>query len=59
MEPNVPRCGIGAIDRKMRRHARGCASWRLFVRRFGYRRVHILLKREGLVMNHKKLVQRR
>jgi putative transposase len=24
-------------------------------RRFGYRRLHILLKREGLIMNHKKL----
>src|SRR4029077_7882708 len=24
-------------------------------RRFGYRRLHILLKREGIVMNHKKL----
>jgi transposase InsO family protein len=24
-------------------------------RRFGYRRLHILLTREGLVMNHKKL----
>src|SRR5205814_3007251 len=24
-------------------------------RRFGYRRLHILLKREGIIMNHKKL----
>jgi putative transposase len=24
-------------------------------RRFGYRRLHILLRREGIVMNHKKL----
>jgi hypothetical protein len=24
-------------------------------RRFGYRRLHLLLKNEGLVMNHKKL----
>ena len=24
-------------------------------RRFGYRRLHVLLKREGIIMNHKKL----
>ena len=24
-------------------------------RRFGYRRLHILLRREGIIMNHKKL----
>jgi putative transposase len=24
-------------------------------RRFGYRRLHILLRREGMVLNHKKL----
>jgi putative transposase len=24
-------------------------------RRFGYRRLHILLRREGLALNHKKL----
>jgi HTH-like domain len=32
-----------------------CASFAAIRRRFGYRRLHILLVREGLVMNHKKL----
>jgi uncharacterized protein YjiS (DUF1127 family) len=30
LEPIAPRCGIGAVERTMRQHARGCASWRLF-----------------------------
>jgi putative transposase len=45
-----------AEDAAARARLRELASVR---RRFGYRRLHILLKREGIVMNHKKLVQRR
>ena len=36
----------------MRRRLQALASER---RRFGYRRLHILLKREGIALNHKKL----
>jgi len=43
-------------DAAARARLRELASVR---RRFGYRRLHVLLKREGIVMNHKKLVQRR
>jgi putative transposase len=39
-------------DAAARARLRELASVR---RRFGYRRLHILLKREGIVMNHKKL----
>jgi transposase InsO family protein len=39
-------------DRAVRARLRELAAIR---RRFGYRRLHILLKREGIVMNHKKL----
>lgn len=39
-------------DAEMRRRLRALASER---RRFGYRRLHILLKRESIVVNHKKL----
>ena len=39
-------------DADVRRRLRALASER---RRFGYRRLHILLKREGIVVNHKKL----
>jgi putative transposase len=39
-------------DGAMRRRLRELAAQR---RRFGYRRLHILMTREGLVMNHKKL----
>src|SRR6201993_2278182 len=39
-------------DAAVRVRLRELASIR---RRFGYRRLHILLKREGIVMNHKKL----
>ena len=38
-----------------RRPRSGCASWRRQRRRFGYRRLHILLRREGILLNHKKL----
>jgi putative transposase len=41
-----PRFAIAASDLMMKRYER---------RRFGYRRLHILLAREGMVMNHKKL----
>ena len=44
-----------AAGRTMRRCARGCASWPPCRRRFGYRRLHVLLRREGIAMNHKKL----
>lgn len=39
-------------DAAVRLRLRALASER---RRFGYRRLHILLKREGIVVNHKKL----
>ena len=39
-------------DEAARMRLRELASVR---RRFGYRRLHILLRREGIVMNHKKL----
>lgn len=32
----------------------GCGRWRPSVRRFGYRRLHILLRREGVLVNRKK-----
>jgi putative transposase len=39
-------------DRIVRARLRELAAFR---RRFGYRRLHILLRREGIIMNHKKL----
>ena len=39
-------------DMAVRTRLRELASVR---RRFGYRRLHILLRREGIVKNHKKL----
>ena len=39
-------------DRDLRERMKAIAHER---RRFGYRRVHVLLKREGYVVNHKKL----
>ena len=39
-------------DVALRRRMRGIAEVR---RRFGYRRLHVLLKREGYEVNHKKL----
>ena len=41
-----------ADDEPIRARLRELASER---RRFGYRRLHVLLTREGLIMNHKKL----
>jgi putative transposase len=49
--PNVIRAD-GPGDLAVRTRLRELASVR---RRFGYRRLHILLRREGIVMNHKKL----
>ena len=58
-------CSLVALDRKtyhyasirpaddaIRRRLRELESER---RRFGYRRLHILLRREGIEVNHKKL----
>ena len=39
-------------DAELRARLKALASER---RRFGYRRLHILLKREGVALNHKKL----
>ncbi len=39
-------------DRDLRERMKALAHER---RRFGYRRLHVLLKREGLRVNHKKL----
>lgn len=41
-----------AVDAALRQRMRAIAEVR---RRFGYRRLHVLLKREGHVINHKKL----
>jgi putative transposase len=41
-----------ADDAGLRQRTRAIAQER---RRFGYRRLHVLLKREGYVINHKKL----
>jgi putative transposase len=44
------RCAIVAIGLTMRQ----CASMRAIRRRFGYRRLFVLMRREGLVMNQKR-----
>ncbi|MET4221985.1 transposase InsO family protein [Bradyrhizobium sp. LB14.3] len=41
-----------ANDASLRKRMRAIAQER---RRFGYRRLHVLLKREGYLINHKKL----
>jgi putative transposase len=41
-----------ADDAALRQRMRAIAQER---RRFGYRRLHVLLKREGYLINHKKL----
>jgi putative transposase len=50
------RSHIGPVSRpddaNIRARLRELAAVR---RRFGYRRLHILLTREGIIMNHKKL----
>ncbi len=45
-------CSRRSADLELRVRLKALASER---RRFGYRRLHILLKREGVVLNHKKL----
>jgi hypothetical protein len=45
------RCAITADDAAVRARMRELAAIR---RRFGYRRLLILMRREGLTMNHKK-----
>ncbi len=49
---SVRYCSRRPDDAAVRARLRDLASVR---RRFGYRRLHILLTREGIVMNHKKL----
>jgi putative transposase len=49
---SVRYCSRRPDDMALRARLRELASVR---RRFGYRRLHILLRREGVVMNHKKL----
>ena len=39
-------------DAEVRERLRSLAAER---RRFGYRRIHVMLRRQGIVMNHKKL----
>ena len=38
-----------------RRCGGGCGSWPAQRPRFGYRRLHVLLRREGIVVNHKRI----
>jgi len=49
---SVRYCSTRPDDASVRARLRELASIR---RRFGYRRLHILLSREGIVMNHKRL----
>ena len=44
-----------ACGRTMRHCGSGCGRLRDERRRFGYRRLHVLLRREGFVVNHKRL----
>ena len=51
----VARCVTAAVrpdDGAVRQRLRALAAER---RRFGYRRLHMLLRREGIMLNHKKL----
>ena len=53
MEPKTYRyASARPDDAGVRARLRALAAER---RRFGYRRLHILLRREGVVLNHKKL----
>ena len=45
-------CSVRPDDASIRKAMKKVASER---RRFGYRRLHVLLTREGIIMNHKKL----
>ena len=49
---SVRYCSRRPDDAALRARLRELAAIR---RRFGYRRLHVLMRREGLVMNHKKL----
>lgn len=44
----------GAIGTTVRQHAHSCASWRSFADSSAYRRLHLLLRRGGIVTNPKK-----
>jgi len=43
---------VGPDDANLRKAIRGVAQER---RRFGYRRIGVMLERQGITMNHKKL----
>ena len=53
----IETCSSSAPDlaqKMMMNSARGCVSWLGERKRFGSPRLHIMLKREGLVINHKR-----
>src|SRR5215831_6024989 len=45
-------CSRRSLDTELRERLRALAHER---RRFGYRRLHVLLRREGFIVNHKRL----
>jgi len=45
-------CSRRPLDTELRERLRALAPVR---RRFGYRRLHVLLRREGFIVNHKRL----
>jgi putative transposase len=47
-------CGVSTAD-VCRRHGISSATVYKWKARFGYRRIHVLLKRQGVELNHKKL----
>lgn len=49
---NARYCGRGRDDHVLRQRLRELAAER---RRFGYRRLHVLLRREGHIVNHKRV----
>jgi putative transposase len=51
----APRCATAADGRMRLRSAHGCTRSPPFVVASVYRRLHILLRREGILLNHKKL----
>lgn len=63
LAPGVPSLGRGSVERALSRAVRpDDAEARVAMkavaaerRRFGYRRIHIMLERQGIVMNLKKL----
>ena len=48
------RPGIARCDPRMTPFASGYWSWRCSYRRYGYQRLHVLLHRDGFMLNHKK-----